>query len=250
MRFENVKIGSRRVDIDTHPAADVFPLLTAAELDALVADVSKHGLRQRPTLDSGGARLIDGRNRLLACQQLGIDPEFEFLPNGTDAIAFVVSANIQRRHLTASQRALAAARISQLRQGRKQAGTEMTQGGAAQLLGVSDRSVRRARVVIENADPLLIRAVETGRVDLRNAERAAQLPGWKQRDIATDPARLNSARPPSTAELSRRFVRTSAELFALASTLGERKVLGGADVRSLERELAALVKQAKTGCGS
>ncbi len=51
--------------------------------------------------------MLDGRNRLRACELASVEPEFtEF--GGTDPVAFVVSCNVQRRHLNSSQRAMAA----------------------------------------------------------------------------------------------------------------------------------------------
>ena len=47
------------------------------------------------------------RNRLKACKLAGVEPRFEDL-NGQDPAAFIVSANIERRHMTKGQRAMAA----------------------------------------------------------------------------------------------------------------------------------------------
>jgi len=54
--------------------------------------------------------LIDGRNRLHACEIAGVDPRFSKL-NGHDAAAFIVSANLARRNLTKGQQAIALALI-------------------------------------------------------------------------------------------------------------------------------------------
>ncbi len=48
-----------------------------------------------------------GRNRLKACNELNIIPKYEEY-NGDDALQYVISTNLQRRHLTASQRAMVA----------------------------------------------------------------------------------------------------------------------------------------------
>jgi hypothetical protein len=101
--------------LKTHPYADLFPMMTAAELDALTADIAAHGLLHPIMLWKGA--ILDGRNRLLACEKAGIKPQFEelFRHDDTDeddsrALAFVISANVQRRDLTAAQRAIVAAR--------------------------------------------------------------------------------------------------------------------------------------------
>ena len=54
--------------------------------------------------------LIDGRNRRAACKVAGMEPTSRDL-NGEDPTAFVLSANIHRRHMTKGQRAMAVAMI-------------------------------------------------------------------------------------------------------------------------------------------
>ena len=51
--------------------------------------------------------MLDGRNRYLACEIAGVKPRFiEF--QGDDPIGWVVTQNLVRRHLTASQKAVVA----------------------------------------------------------------------------------------------------------------------------------------------
>ena len=57
--------------------------------------------------------ILDGRNRIRACLADGVEPRFvEFA--GDDPIAFIISANIERRHLDESMRAMRAARLATL----------------------------------------------------------------------------------------------------------------------------------------
>jgi hypothetical protein len=49
--------------------------------------------------------VIDGRNRLKACELAEIEPEYRKV-NGEDAAALIVSNNLQRRNLTKGQRAI------------------------------------------------------------------------------------------------------------------------------------------------
>ena len=50
-------------------------------------------------------RILDGRNRYMVCRDLDVEPRFTRWDGRGSAVAFVVSLNIHRRHLTASQRA-------------------------------------------------------------------------------------------------------------------------------------------------
>ena len=135
-----------------HPAADLFPMMDAAAHEELKADIAKHGQR-RPVIFIGN-QVLDGRNRLKACNELGIEPKREEAPADVDPFEFVLSLNLHRRHLTESQRAMVAAKLAKLRVGDNQ---HTKEGGqicppsneqAAEQLHVSPRSVKTAKQVI------------------------------------------------------------------------------------------------------
>jgi hypothetical protein len=84
-----------------HPLADIFPLMRGPEFDDLVADIRTHGLIESIVIYEG--KVLDGRNRYRACEEAGVWPKFEDYTGNTPA-AYVISANIRRRHLTAEQR--------------------------------------------------------------------------------------------------------------------------------------------------
>jgi hypothetical protein len=86
----------------THPAAELFPLMSESELDDLITDIQANG-QQFPIVALDG-QLLDGRNRWLACEHLGLTPKVEQY-DGHDPVTFVISANLKRRHLTQTQKA-------------------------------------------------------------------------------------------------------------------------------------------------
>jgi ParB-like chromosome segregation protein Spo0J len=90
-------------ELPFHPAADRFPLLEGEEFDALVADIAANGLRESILLHPDGS-ILDGRNRLRACQQAGVAPRFEPWDGQGSEEAVVLSLNLHRRHLTPEQR--------------------------------------------------------------------------------------------------------------------------------------------------
>jgi DNA-binding Lrp family transcriptional regulator len=106
---------SWRDDLPIHPAADLFPLMSPDELKVLGEDIKKNGLLSRVAAipgDDGKPILIDGRNRLDAMELVGLRFKIEDVV-GTygpehnpdlDPYAYVVSANIHRRHLTTEQK--------------------------------------------------------------------------------------------------------------------------------------------------
>lgn len=131
---------------EVHPAADVFPMLTDTELQELADDIRANGLIYPIVVDSDG-RLIDGRNRLTACNLAGVEPRFETLSDGTDVVSYILSTNISRRHLTKGQQAMAIARAFLLSK-------RGEQGQAAKDHGVSQARVSQAATVLEYAPEL------------------------------------------------------------------------------------------------
>src|SRR5215831_17959457 len=90
-------------EIGFHPLAAIFPLMEGAEFDELVADIKANGQRQWIVTYEG--MILDGRNRYRACLAAGVKPGVQ---KGDDCVgdpaAYVVSANIHRRHLNAEQK--------------------------------------------------------------------------------------------------------------------------------------------------
>jgi hypothetical protein len=164
-------------DLKSHPLAEIFPRLDGADLKALADDIRKNGLRQAIVTYKG--ELLDGRNRLAACKIAGVEPRFKEFA-GDDPLGYVISLNLTRRHMNASQRATVAAKIANMRQGARTDlqpsanWPEVSQTKAAKMLNVGERSVRRARKVIEKADPKLVTDVEQGKVSVTAAAKTFQ----------------------------------------------------------------------------
>jgi hypothetical protein len=93
--------------------------------------------------------------------------------NGKGSLwSFIVSLNLHRRHLDASQRAQVADKLTTLKHGQRSDTSKdvsVTQPQAAELLNVSLASVQRARKVRESGDKKLIAAVESGEVTVSAA---------------------------------------------------------------------------------
>src|ERR1035437_3123403 len=88
-----------------HPLVEIFPPMERTAFAAFVRDIQEYGVREPITTYRG--QILDGRNRFLACQQLGIEcPTREYEGNAEDMLSFVVSLNLQRRQLSESQLAL------------------------------------------------------------------------------------------------------------------------------------------------
>jgi hypothetical protein len=165
--------------IGTHPLATLFPLLEGREFAALVADVKENGLRMPiMTMDD---LILDGRNRYRACKEAGIRPGFQKY-TGDDPLGYVLSANLRRRHLNESQRAITAAKVANMRLGDNQHARgsanlptlPISQTVAASKLGVSPRSLRTAKRLLENGPPELVQRVERGEMTVSRAAKIAR----------------------------------------------------------------------------
>lgn len=74
------------------------------EFSVLVEDIRKNGQKEAVILL--GDEVLDGWHRYLACRKAGVKC-VTAKHDGSDPVAFVLSRNLHRRHLTASQRAAA-----------------------------------------------------------------------------------------------------------------------------------------------
>ena len=84
-----------------HPAADLFPEPTAEEYTALRDDIRANGVATPIVIYHD--QLLDGRTRLRACEDLGIEcPYREW--EGESPVSYAVSLNLKRRHLTSGHR--------------------------------------------------------------------------------------------------------------------------------------------------
>jgi hypothetical protein len=170
---DSTKTISSITEYEFHPFANAFPMMNDQEHAALVADIKANGMSESITLYRG--KILDGRNRYKALLELRRDPggyvnEEEQFDNDDDALAFVVSINLVRRHLTTSQRAMIAADLSTLGHGQRKKDTsnDVSQAEAAKMMHVSLPTSQRARKVKEKS-PELAAAVRAGDVSVSGA---------------------------------------------------------------------------------
>lgn len=170
-----------------HPLCEAFPPIDPTAFDELVEDVAQNGLREPIVLFDG--QVLDGRNRYLACLQAGVEARFrEFgsdKGDGDDPVAFVLSKNLRRRHLTPSQQAAAVAKTQDWSQAHSRGGNGSNQHASkgapvpicstadrAAIAGVGVRTQKDADLVAREA-PQLLEKVIAGEVSAKAA--AAQV---------------------------------------------------------------------------
>lgn len=191
---------------EPHPASELFPMMDNVALAALIRDIKANGLREPITLWEG--KILDGRNRLKACEKAGVEPRFRELEECESPAAAVLSANLRRHHLNVSQRAMVGAlakreiakearkrqEATRIRPG-QQVGNPVPAGDsrvpailpgpelqgdaraiAADFVGVSPRTIDAACHVLESAAAEVITAVLAGKLSVSKAARIAAAP--------------------------------------------------------------------------
>jgi hypothetical protein len=148
-----------------HPLSELLPLMEDSEIEELATDIRQNTQRAPITLYEG--KILDGRNRYRACKLANVEPKVRHFTTG-NAVAFITSVNVFRRHLTVSQRALFAAKLANLSNGQTKSSSAtlpsspVTQSEAAREAHVSERTVRTARTVLQKAPKREIKKIETG----------------------------------------------------------------------------------------
>jgi len=191
---------SLRDVLPIHPACELFPLMTPAELRELGEDIKGNGLR-RPIAITSDGQLLDGRNRLAAMEVAGVDFKIKRTRNGSpeihidivggdlsfaevvtsDPVAFVISANIHRRHLTAEQKREHIARLIKATPGK-------SDRQIAETVKSNRTTVGQIRKVLEKAGDVSI-------VDTRTDTKGRKQPAKKSNGPkAPDPPLSKAAR--------------------------------------------------------
>jgi hypothetical protein len=207
------------ITAEVHPLAELFPLIDGGEYGTLCngeggefgrlcLNIKEHGLIH-PIVRHEGT-ILDGRNRLLACEHIGVAPsyvEFESLNLGCSPEEYIWSQNMERRHMTADQRAaimqqwhtkLAAAakerKQSNLQRGRtkptpiselaktpdreqdiESSSVTPTRNKLAKMAKVSEHKIKIA-TEIKRARPELLDKVRLGEMTLLEAKKAISKP--------------------------------------------------------------------------
>jgi len=169
--------------MDFHPIAEIFPMMGEAELTALAEDIAEHGLLEPIIIHED--KILDGRNRYVACFMKEIEPEYEeYTGNNDDLLNYVISLNLKRRHLSESQRAMVAAKIANMPEGRPDLtvsiDTVKSLEQAAEMLSVGRASVARARTVQQDGLPELVKLVDENVLAVSAAAEIAQRPKEEQ----------------------------------------------------------------------
>jgi hypothetical protein len=171
---------------DIHDIALVLPDMSGSDYERLKQDIKKNGLLDAIRLYED--KVLDGRHRQKACEELGIEPRY-LQYKGDDPAAYVLSKNLARRHLTVSQRAMIGAAMEpffakaakkrqtgrppkdeKVRAVRPGVSEHRARDDAAKVVGVSPRVVQRAKRVLKE-DPEAAEKVKEGKMSVEAADK-------------------------------------------------------------------------------
>ena len=171
-------------DLEHHPIADLFPMMSKGDYQRLKDDIEEHGLVEEITVYEG--KILDGRNRHKALMELGktnfsyndFEDGFDDLED-IDAFQHIVSLNFCRRHLNPGQIAMVAVKIADIlsdgitdgRPNKSVSSDKVSRNArseAAKMTGASTGNMSKAKTVKEN-DTDLAEQVEQGEVSLNKA---------------------------------------------------------------------------------
>lgn len=175
------------------------------QFKALCQSIKENGLQSSIQLSADGI-LLDGRNRLLALAELDLPCKTEIV-EPKDVTAWIVNANLHRRHLTSGQRAMIAEELCTFKNGTNQfsggcLGRDTlpeTQTTAAKKMDVGRASICKARDVRKHA-PEFVNEVKSGSKSLESAARVAAA-----RRRAAKPAKKDKEPRPSYSERVRQL---------------------------------------------
>jgi ParB-like chromosome segregation protein Spo0J len=83
-------------ELEFHPIANAFPLMTEHELAGLTEDIKANGLDIDIDLYQG--KILEGRNRYRACKAAGAEVRTKnFVGDDKQALAHAISRNLKRK---------------------------------------------------------------------------------------------------------------------------------------------------------
>jgi hypothetical protein len=224
-----------------HALAEIFPLMQEEALAALAEDIDRYG--QRVPAISYEDKVLEGRNRAIACHRLNKD--LWIVPyEGDDPLSVVISLNDRRRHLMPGQRAMAAAMIADMRQGERtdlpSHEGKLSQAAAAKIMNVSVASVERAAVVRKHGDPELIARVQNGGL---SAKQAAEIVRRRNEGTSVKQAVKEVTRSaPLTSSAEPTAIIPAPQIVEALRTLGEYRTSSRETAREFAERVAVMMQ--------
>jgi hypothetical protein len=148
--------------------------------------------------------IVDGLNRLRACKRVKLKPRYQTLGPKEDVVAFIVSANLQRRNLSKDQQAMMRAiAYSELGKGGRGNKLSKIRDGLPEAAKTARNRLSKARIVLREARDLadLVAAGTKALDEAYNAVFLTQLESWEA-VIKSGLAPLTKGKSPEPIEIA------------------------------------------------
>lgn len=155
---------TKTADVETicgykvHPAASIFPLIEGDDFYQLCESIRTHGVQHAAIVR--GSELLDGRNRMRACEALkqegwsGSCPVVEWKDNGRNVAGWIWDTNALRRHMDDDGLAMASAAVWPLiasENAERKKASQFTQGESGNVKG---RPIGKEQVTTKTSSPV------------------------------------------------------------------------------------------------
>lgn len=155
-----------------HPYADEFPMASAEELEELATSIATVGLIHPIVLTPQGL-VLDGRNRLAACEKADVEPVFETRDGDDDDYKeFVIGANTTGRRESMTVQ-IAAASVALVLGHEKRVNGQWKRNSVPRKVSTESRTnntwqdaIRQAGAVLDELGPAHLREVRDGEASL------------------------------------------------------------------------------------
>ncbi len=178
-------------EYEQHEIGKLMPSMQPDEFNKLSSDIKINGLKTPIVLYED--KILDGWHRAQACVSGSIEPKFTEY-KGNEPVAYVMSLNLQRRNLTAGQKAIVAEEfIPFIENERKNVNMVTLRGSEPPIKGrtvdivakkfnTSDKSVQLVRKLKKEA-PEIYEKVKKGGYTLKDAQRNIKFKKLEQKKI-------------------------------------------------------------------
>ncbi len=153
-------------EYEFHDIANIYPLAKEEEFELLKESIKERG--QLSPIVIFDKKIIDGRNRYLACKDLSRVPIVEvFTGTEDEAQKYAIELNSGRRHMAKTQSAMMAGEY--VLTSRTGTGKKVSVSTASKMFLVSEKYITRAMSIIDK-DKAIAKEVLGGKLTLSQAE--------------------------------------------------------------------------------
>lgn len=181
-----------------------FPEAYGDDKQSLIDSIKENGFDKDFPVLIFEDKILDGWNRYLACKELGVNPYTkQFVGDRQSALDYSIRANLDRRHLSSSQRAMMAVRANELVEAirnkvvklsrtKKEARPEnpkerTTDAIIGKTFGVSSEQIRKAKIVSEE-NPQEVKKILNGETSVNKAFLATKPRPSEDKDSKPKPS--------------------------------------------------------------